>query len=510
MLIYLNGGHPTYHEMKIEIVGILACSLLKGQADAFLPVAKRSPSARHLYSSIDDDELAKLIGKRNQIKRKKKDETPTEEELMDSIDTSNLDLDKMPDFQTKRIERKPKKEDEDNDKASTPVSNEPAWVDYYADYEDENEFHIPNRMGISTKNWGDVNAGFVPSGKLKKQQLREGKFVPGDLQLAYNSLIDAGILLFETSPEYGRAMAEKKLSAEDILQRCIQEFDSSDSSPLLVGTYANKIWQRGAKGVTDMLSKSCDRMDVSGLEVYQIKNLGWLPSGGLVKGMTEAVVDLGTVNYVGVKNVSPIRLRRMASKFDAEGIQLTTNSFDFSLTNRKYEKWIKYCKTLGVIPLITDPLGGGLASGQFTASNPSGGVAGTAKFSFSTLEKLQPLHSVLETIAERVKTRVTREVRDLKERPRGRSGPEVRLCKLCISHSLEVLILQSLYLSFQPKINSDITTTQVALNYVVAKGGVPLAEVNSPKQAEEVIGCSGWVLNDEEVSMLDAAADLCK
>lgn len=65
-------------------------------------------------------------------------------------------------------------------------------------------------------------------------------------------------------------------------------------------------------------------------------------------------------------------------------------------------------------------------------------------------------------------------------------------------------------LSPQPKINTDITTTQVALNYVVAKGGVPLVEVNSPKQAEDVIGCLGWALADDEVSMLDAAADLCK
>jgi aryl-alcohol dehydrogenase-like predicted oxidoreductase len=298
-------------------------------------------------------------------------------------------------------------------------------MDYYADYEDENEFHIPNRFGVSTKGWGDINAGFVPSGKLTKQQLREGKFVPGDLQVAYNELINGGIFLFETSPEFGSALAGKKLSAEDILNRCVKEYQDSDASPLLIGTYPNKIWQRGAKGLTDSLSKSCDRMEVPSLEVFQIKSLGWLPSGGLVKGMTEAVVDLGTVNYVGVKNVSPIRLRRMASKFTAKGIQLTTNSFDYSLTNRKNEKWIQYCKTLGVIPLITDPLGGGLASGQYTASNPSGGVAGVAKFSFATLEKLQPLHSVLETVAERVKTRVARESRDIKERSRARYAPEV-------------------------------------------------------------------------------------
>ena len=76
--------------------------------------------------------------------------------------------------------------------------------------------------------------------------------------------------------------------------------------------------------------------------------------------------------------------------------------------------------------MIRNPLGSGLASGQYTASNPSGGVAGaSAKFSFDTLEKLQPLHSTLESIAERVKTRLIREVRDVQDRNRGRYGPTV-------------------------------------------------------------------------------------
>jgi hypothetical protein len=37
-----------------------------------------------------------------------------------------------------------------------------------------------------------------------------------------------------------------------------------------------------------------------------------------------------------------------------------------------------------------------------------------------------------------------------------------------------------------------------------------MPEVNNPKQAEEVIGCMGWSLSDEEVSILESAADLCK
>jgi pyridoxine 4-dehydrogenase len=49
----------------------------------------------------------------------------------------------------------------------------------------------------------------------------------------------------------------------------------------------------------------------------------------------------------------------------------------------------------------------------------------------------------------------------------------------------------------------------VALNYIVAKGGVPLPEINTPKQADELLGCLGWRLTEEEVDMLDNAAALC-
>lgn len=431
---FLNPSVPKVKPMKAETfqysfalaVLTVPAQAFVGQSCALSSVSLRSGGRpfEPLYSSTDDDEISKLIGKRNQIKRAKKDELPKEDDVvLSSEELAGLDLENMPEFVVKRVKRAPKKEEDE--KPRTFSSDEPPYIDYFADYEDENEFHIPNRMGISTKCWGDEKSGFVPSGKLKKQQLREGKFVPGDIQGAYNNLLDEGILLFETSPEYGSAMADKKLSGEDILSRSIQEYKESETSPLLVGTFANKIWERGAKGLTSSLSKSCDRMEMSGLDVYQIKNLGWLPSGGLVKGMTEAVVDMGIVNYVGVKNVAPIRLRRMASKFDSKGLQVTTNSFEFSLTNRKHEKWIRACKTLGVIPLITNPLGDGLASGQYTASNPSGGLAGTPKFSFATLEKLQPLHSVLETVVERIKTRMARETRDLKDRYKGRSGPAV-------------------------------------------------------------------------------------
>lgn len=409
-------------------------------------------------------------------------------DLTADSDTDAIDWESMPEFKNKRTKRQPRKKEEDEDKdesSSRGYNDEPTYIDFLAGYDDENDFHIPNRLGISTRCWGDEKEGFVPSGKLKKKQLREGKFVPGDLQLAYNQLLNEGILLFETSPAYGRSMANMNLSSEAILGRFIKEYQESETSPLLVDTFDNKTWQRTSGALTSALTASCEKLEQPVVDVYQTKSIGWLPSGGIIKGMGEAVIDQGTANFVGVQDISPLRMRRLNQKIESLGLSIATNSFEFSLTDRKKEKWIDGCKTLGVVPLIRNPLGSGLASGQYTASNPSGGVASAGtKFTFSTLEKYQPLHSVLESVAERVRTRLIRESRELKNRSRGRSGPE-------------------------PKINTDITTTQVALNYIVAKGAVPLAEVNSPKQAEEVIGCLGWSLNENEVSMLESAAELC-
>ena len=58
------------------------------------------------------------------------------------------------------------------------------------------------------------------------------------------------------------------------------------------------------------------------------------------------------------------------------------------------------------------------------------------------------------------------------------------------------------------QINTDVTTAQIAINYVVAKGCVPIPGINTVNEAEELLGCLGWALTEEEVEMLDKAADL--
>jgi aryl-alcohol dehydrogenase-like predicted oxidoreductase len=473
---------------------------------AFLPATylstRRQRGITLASSKGEDDELSKLISKRTKIKRinnydldaisteLSKSVEPTVDLDLDSLPESYLD--RLPDFKVERPVRNAKSTDSDegNDpKASEKKKEQDVPImDFMAEYDDENDFHIPNRIGISTVSWGDPNRGFVSSGKLTKRMVKAGKFVPGDLQLAYVKLLQGGVTFMETSGSYGATSRRDKLSAEDILRRCMKEQPEDLPDLLLLETLVGPAWTKAlsSKMIENQLQNSIDRLGTPVVELYQVPKSFLFPSTILANGLAVAI-ESGICNNVGVQGIQSARtLRRFCRKLEDLGVTLISNSFDFSLTNQAAGAVIDACKDCGVIPLITNPLDNGLASGVFTATNPSGGqAAGATQFSFKQLDKLQPLHSVQETIAQRVRTRVIREMGDTQKRFKSKYGPP-------------------------PKINTDITTTQVALNYIIAKGGVPLPEVNNPQQADEVLGCLGWTLNDEEVDMLDAAAALCR
>lgn len=61
----------------------------------------------------------------------------------------------------------------------------------------------------------------------------------------------------------------------------------------------------------------------------------------------------------------------------------------------------------------------------------------------------------------------------------------------------------------QPKVSTDITTTQLAINYVKAKGAVPLVSVTDMKDANMLLGTLGWDLTPEEVEKLDKICAQC-
>jgi aryl-alcohol dehydrogenase-like predicted oxidoreductase len=161
--------------------------------------------------------------------------------------------------------------------------------------------------------------------------------------------------------------------------------------------------------------------------------------------------------------------------------------FEFSLINRRalFNGQIEACKDLGVIPLAHTPLARGLATGKYTALNPTGGKLREAKFDFQTLDPLSPIHEAQEKVSGMVRSRLLKAFNEDKQM-RSRN------------YKMK---------NAEGDFNQQITTTQVAINYIVAKGAVPVPGINNAKEAEELLGCIGWGLTEDEVSMLDEACD---
>jgi len=406
---------------------------------------------------------------------------------------SGMDIFNMPELKTKRPLRE---DDEDDDGGKTGKDNE-GYIDYQVDYEDENELHIPNRLGFDTIAWGDSTMGFKGGKKLKKRDIKRGKFLLKSLREAYKKLMDAGITLAVTSEHYALASRRVSLSSEEILAQ-FAEGEKTSANPLFASTMVGpyKSFRKGTGlrigqfSIVKAIEGSAERLGVSSIDMYRVPSrmfyIGMPPV--VIDGLIKAL-DQGLINGVGTMNMSKASMKRFSGKLNKRGgggYSLTSNTFEFSLVNRKAYKsgLIAACKALGVIPIVSNPLGNGLASGVFTLGDPTGGqISGDQPFSLDTLEKWSPLHRMMGTVQEKVKKRLEIENRSLSDR-RNRYGGK--------------------------SINSDVTTTQIAINYVVAKGCVPIPPVTNAKEVDELIGCLGWGLTDEEVQILDEVADLIK
>ena len=160
------------------------------------------------------------------------------------------------------------------------------------------------------------------------------------------------------------------------------------------------------------------------------------------------------------------------------------------MVNRKNAGLIQACKDSGVIPFCRLPLGkNDLASAVWNSSEPNGPKGRSGKrFNTKTLSDYEPLHSMQMRIAERAQKRAP-----------GNSDTGGRELKDYRARKFE-----------DKKEAIRVTPAMVAINYVVAKGGVPLVDVHDAASAKTLLGCIGWSLTDDEVEELEQSAELAE
>ncbi len=266
---------------------------------------------------------------------------------------------------------------------------------------------------------------------------------------AWEASVDAGVTLFDTAEVYGRGESERILGA-------LLADDPKRAASVVVATkFMPMPWKVEVRGaLTKSLRASLGRLGLPAVDLYQIHGPISFRSHNVLADALAAAHRAGLVKAVGVSNYSAKETRSIAAALDRHGMKLATNQIEFSLLRRSPETTglIAACKELDVVPLAYSPIGQGRLTGKYTASNPPPG-----KRNFSN----HPMEVVDGVVAE--------------------------LRRIGDKHGGKV-------------------PSQVALNWVMTKGAVPIPGAKNRKQAEENAGALGWSLDQDDLARLDRVA----
>ena len=266
---------------------------------------------------------------------------------------------------------------------------------------------------------------------------------------AWDASIDAGVTLFDTAEVYGRGESE----------RIIGSLLAGDPGRAARAVVATKFMPSPQKlnvrrALLSSLRASLTRLGLPAVDLYQIHGPISLRSHAVLADALAAAHHEGLVRAVGVSNYSARETRAMADALGRHGLRLATNQIEFSLLRRSPETGglLAACAELGVVPLAYSPIGQGRLTGKYSAAEPP---PGKRTFSDHPMELVDAVVSELRSIGDA---------------------------------------------------HGGRTPSQVALNWIIAKGAVPIPGAKNRLQAEENAGALGWSLDGDEVARLDRAA----
>ena len=266
---------------------------------------------------------------------------------------------------------------------------------------------------------------------------------------AWDGSLDAGVTFFDTAEIYGGGESER------IIGSLLADDPDRAGRAVIATKFMPSPWKLDVhRALFKSLRASLERLGLETVDLYQIHGPVSLRSHAALAGALAAAHDQGLIRGIGVSNYSIKETRAMASALGRHGLQLATNQIEFSLLRRSPETsgLLAACAELGVVPLAYSPIGQGRLTGKYSTANPPPG-----KRNFSD----HPMELVDAVVAE---------LRRIGDAHGGRSP------------------------------------SQVALNWIIAKGAVPIPGAKNRHQAEENAGALGWSLDDDDMARLDRAA----
>ena len=275
----------------------------------------------------------------------------------------------------------------------------------------------------------------------------KGGYSDDDLHAAFEGSVQAGINFFDTAEAYGRGRSETLLGhAEQTLGRRV----------IIATKLFPYPYRLSSRVLVGTLNHSLRRLGRNSVDLYQMH---WpfppVPIRSWMHAMADAK-DEGLTQAVGVSNYNLDQTRTAVDALDVRDVRLASNQVEFHLLQRKHERsgLLQYCRDHQITLLAYSPLAMGLLSGKYTPANPPPGMRGR-RYRSAYLARIQPLLDTIRRIGD----------------AQGK------------------------------------TPAQIALNWVLCKGAVPIPGAKNLRQAQENAAALGWRLSSAQVATLDEASD---
>ena len=269
-----------------------------------------------------------------------------------------------------------------------------------------------------------------------------------DLQRVFHYCIENDITFFDTAEIYGQGRSESFLG----------KFSANINSPIYIASkFMPYPWRLNNKNLDKSLEKSLLRLQKDHLQLYQMHMP--LPPVS-VESWMEAMIrvkEAGLIEHIGVSNYSLEKMQKAQAVLLREGIGLASNQVEYHILERTIEKngLMAAAKEMGIKIIAYSPLAMGVLTGKYSEENPPSGFRGR-KYNRQFMNKIKPL--LLEM---------------------GRIG-----------------------VKYDGK-----STAQVAINWVIAKGAIPIPGVKTLEQAQQNIEATNWSLSEADVALLDRLSE---
>ncbi len=275
-----------------------------------------------------------------------------------------------------------------------------------------------------------------------------GDYHDEDIRAAFEASVAGGITFFDTAEVYGQGRSEL------LLGRLIATLPQ----PVKVATKMMPFpWRLSARALTRALRNSLKRLGLEKVDLYQMH----FPLPPIrVEVWMEALADAvqaGLTQAAGISNYDRAQTQRAYDALTRQGVALASNQLEYHLLNRTIEKngLLQQCQEQGITVIAYSPLAKGMLTGKYSENNPPQGFRSRA-YTRKYLAAVKPLLDQMKKI-----------------------GAD----------------------------HAGKTSAQVALNWVMCKGAVPIPGAKNFLQAEQNCGALGWRLTEEEVARLDDFSD---